>query len=141
MADKSEVPPIWVERKGVGLVPCMQLDADEIARFPFGEKIKVKLHVGRIPKRLRFYRSFISKVVKATEAAPDADTFHEALKLGIGFVTPVMVKGYQINVPRSVAFNKMTEAEFGNFLELAIKWIAENYGICPEDVFGKERLE
>ena len=141
MAEKSEIPPIWVERKGAGLWPCMQLDADEIARFPFGEKIKIKLHTGRVPKRLRFYRSFISKVVQATEAAPNADAFHEAVKIGIGFVTPVLVKGYQINVPRSVAFDKMTEVEFGEFLKLALRWISENYGVTPEEVFGSERME
>ena len=137
MAHKSETPPIWVERKGAGLWPSMQLDADEIARLPMGEKIEVRLHSGRVPKRLRFYRSFLSRVVAATDCAPNADALHEAVKLGTGFVTPVMVKGYQINVPRSVAFDKMTETDFGDFLALAIKFISENYGLTPDDVFGE----
>lgn len=141
MADKSEVPPIWVERKGAGLWPCMQMDADEIARFPFGEKIKVKLHTGRVPKRLRFYRSFLSKVVQATDCAPNADALHEAVKLSTGYVTPVLIKGYQVNVPRSVAFDKMTEVEFSDFLKAALKFIAESYGITPEMAFGNERME
>jgi hypothetical protein len=137
MADKSEAPPIWVERKGAGLWPCMQLDADEIAKFPIGQKIKVKLHTGRVPKRLRFYRSFLSKVVAATDCAPNSDALHEAVKLNTGFVTPVLIKGYHVNVPRSVAFDKMTEQEFGEFLTAALKWIAESYGITPEDAFGE----
>lgn len=141
MADKSEIPPIWMERRGNGLVPCMQLDADEIAKFPFGEKIKVKLHTGRVPKRLRFYRSFLSKVVAATECAPNADALHEAVKLNCGYVTPVLIKGYQVNVPRSVAFDKMTEVEFGEFLKAALRFIAESYGLTPEMVFNNERME
>jgi hypothetical protein len=140
MADKSEIPPIWMERRGVGLVPCMQLDADEIAKFPFGEKIKVKLHTGRVPKRLRFYRSFLSKVVAATECAPNADALHEAVKLNCGYVTPVLIKGYQVNVPRSVAFDKMTEVEFSSFLKDALRFIAESYGLTPEMVFNEERM-
>lgn len=141
MADKSEQPPIWVERKGAGLWPCMQLDADEIARFPFGEKIQIRLHTGRVPRRLRFYRSFLSKVVSATDCAPNADALHEAVKLNTGFVTPVLIKGYHVNVPRSVAFDKMTEAEFGEFLHLALEFIASAYGITPEMAFGAERME
>ena len=137
MAHKSETPPIWVERKGAGLWPSMQLDADEIARFPMGEKIEVRLHSGRVPKRLRFYRSFLSRVVAATDCCPNADALHEAVKLNTGFVTPVLIKGYHVNVPRSVAFDKMTEQEFGEFLTAALKWISEAYGITPEDAFGE----
>lgn len=117
--------------------PSMQLDADEIARFPMGEKIEVRLHSGRVPKRLRFYRSFLSRVVAATDCAPNADALHEAVKLNTGFVTPVLIKGYHVNVPRSVAFDKMTEQEFGEFLAAALKWISEAYGITPEDAFGE----
>jgi len=137
MAHKSETCPIWVERKGAGLWPSMRLDADEIARFPMGEKIEVRLHSGRVPKRLRFYRSFLSRVVAATDCAPNADALHEAVKLNTGFVTPVLIKGYHVNVPRSVAFDKMTEQEFGEFLTAALKWISEAYGITPEDAFGE----
>lgn len=137
MAHKSETCPIWVERRGQGLWPSMQLDADEIARFPMGEKIEVRLHSGRVPKRLRFYRSFLSRVVAATDCAPNADALHEAVKLNTGFATPVLIKGYHVNVPRSVAFDKMTEQEFGEFLTAALKWISEAYGITPEDAFGE----
>jgi hypothetical protein len=119
----------------------MQLDADEIARFPFGEKIEVRLHTGRVPKRLRFYRSFLSKVVAATDCAPNADALHEAVKLNTGFVTPVLIKGYHVNVPRSVAFDKLSEVEFGEFLKLALEFIASAYSITPEMVFGAEKLE
>lgn len=141
MTKKSEAPPIYVQRKGVYLAPEMQIDAEAISQLPYGERIKVTLHTGRSPRRLRFYWSFLQKVVASTEAAPNAEALHETIKLLTGYTTPVLVKGMTVMVPRSIAFQSMSEADFQAFLEGAIRFVAENYGISPEDVFGSERME
>lgn len=132
---KTETPPVWVIRQGNALVGEFMADREWIARQPAGERIKVSLHTGRSPVKLRWYWAFLGRVVKATDCAPSPETLHDVVKLHTGFVTPVMVKGFAVAVPKSIAFSKMTEAEFSEFLEKAIEWIAQAYGITPEMAF------
>lgn len=136
---KSEQPAIYVMRQGSHLVPEMALDAELIQRFSQCDRIKVMLTTGRSPPKLRWYWAYLGRIVKATECAPSAETFHEVIKLHIGMVTPVMVKGFPVAVPKSIAFSSMSEQEFNDFLASATKWVEETYGIAVEDVFPKER--
>ncbi|MBX5206733.1 hypothetical protein [Rhizobium sp. NZLR11] len=133
---KTEAPPIYLLRSGDKLIGEMQLDRDRIAEFPAGERIKVTLSTGRSPKRLRFWWSFLHEVVKATEAAPTAEALHETVKLCTGYTSPVSIKGMTVMVPRSISFASMTEEEFSTFLDHGLRFIATNYGIAPEQVFG-----
>lgn len=141
MAKKSEAPPIYVQRKGVYLAPEMQMDADAIAQLPYGERIKVTLHTGRSPRRLRFYWSFLKKVVEATECCSSAEALHSLIKLETGHTTPIKVRGFTVIVPSSIAFDSMTEQSFQSFLDGALRYVAENFNVTPEMVFGSERME
>lgn len=135
---KNEQPPVYVLRRGDSLIGEMEADREWIRQQPNGERIKVTLHTGRSPSKLRFYWSFLGKVVKATACAPSAETLHDVVKLHTGFVTPVMVKGFTVAVPKSISFASMAETEFNIFLENAIEWIAQTYGITPEQAFSQE---
>jgi len=141
MAKKREAPEIWVQRKGAGLWPEMAMDADAIAQLPYGERLRVTLHTGRVPKRLRFYWSFIKKVVDATGCASSAEALHSTIKLECGYTEPVKVRGLTILVPASISFEAMSEEEFSRFLADALLYVATNFGITPEDVFNNERME
>lgn len=136
---KSEQPPIYMVRKGNYLIPEMEIDAELMERLPFGQQIKVTLYSGRSPSKLRWYWMFLGRVVKSTECAPSPETLHDIIKLHTGFVTPVMVKGFAVAVPKSISFSSMSEEEFETFRMSAIKWIAEIYHITPEDVFPEDR--
>jgi len=131
---KTEAPPIYLLRSGDKLIGEMQLDRDRIAEFPAGERIKVTLSTGRSPKRLRWYWQFLHAVVKATDAVPDAESLHSLIKLNTGYVTPMMVRGLPFVVPRSISFASMPEEEFIGFLQRAERFIAETYGITPQDL-------
>lgn len=135
---KSEQPAIYVMRHGNALVPEMSTDAELISRLPVGERIKVMLHTGRSPAKLRWYWTFLGRIVKATECAPSPEALHDVIKLHTGFVTPVMVKGFTVAVPKSVSFSSMSEEEFNDFLTAAEKWIAQTYGVTAKNVFPEE---
>lgn len=140
MAKKSsEVAPIYCLKRGDSLVGEMQFDRDRIAAMPAGERIKVELSTGRSPSRLRFYWAFLHQVVSATECAPTAEYLHETIKLCTGFTTPVLVKNMTVMVPRSISFSSMSEEEFTTFLETALRFIAESYGVFPESEDGDAR--
>jgi hypothetical protein len=135
---KSELPPVYAIRRGDTLIGEMEADREWIRQQPSGERIKVTLHTGRSPSKLRFYWAFLGKVVKATDCAPSAETLHELVKLETGHTQPVRVKGYTVLVPASIAFDRMSEDQFGIFLESAIQFIAATFGITPEQAFAKE---
>lgn len=133
MAKSPETAPIYVQRFGDKLAGEMQMDRDAIAKFKAGDRIKVTLHTGRSPSRLRWYWAFLNEVVKATECSPNAESLHEVVKLHTGFVTPVMVKGMTVMVPRSVSFSAMSEQEFADFLQHAERFIGEAYGLTAKE--------
>lgn len=132
---KTEAAPIYMLKRHGHLVPEMGVDAELLNRLSDTDRIKVMLHTGRSPSRLRWYWAFLGRVVKATECAPTPEALHDVVKLHTGLVTPVMVKGFTVAVPKSVSFSTMSEEEFSSFLDTAVKWIAETYGITPDEAF------
>jgi len=136
---KSEAAPIYMLKRNGHLVPEMGVDAELLSRLPETERIRVTLSTGRSPVKLRWYWAFLGRIVKATECAPTPESLHDVIKLHTGLVTPVMVKGFTVAVPKSVSFSTMSEEEFSSFLDTAIKWVAQTYGITPEDVFPEDR--
>lgn len=135
---KSEQPPIYVLRRGSQLIPEMTTDKDLIERLPVGTRIKVMVTEGRSPAKLRLYWAYLGRVVKACQCAPSPEALHDVIKLHTGFVTPVMVKGFTVAVPKSISFAKMTEAEFDDFLRMAEKWVIETYGVSIDDAFSED---
>ena len=134
---KNEQPPLYMLRRGDRLIPEMQTDRDLLQRFSEHDRIKVTLHTGRSPSRLRWYWAFLGKVVAATECAPSSEALHDVIKLHTGLVTPVMVKGFTVAVPKSVSFASMSEQEFNDYLDKAVKWVSETYSITPEQAFSE----
>jgi hypothetical protein len=132
----TENPPIYVIRTGDRLIGEMEMDRDLIRQFPDGQRIRVDLRTGRVPDRLRFYWAFLRKVVEATGCAPTEKALHQMVKLRTGFTDDIIMGGYIIKVPSSIAFENMDEPTFGKFLQEAIAFIASEFGITPEDVKG-----
>jgi len=132
---KTEQPQIYVTRRGSSLVPEMLTDKDLIERLPAGTRIKVTVTEGRSPAKLRLYWAYLGRVVKACTCAPSPEALHDVVKLHTGFVTPVMVKGFTVAVPKSISFSSMSESEFDEFLHTAEKWLIETYGISISDAF------
>lgn len=135
---KSEQPQIYVQRRGNCLVPEMQTDGDLIQRIPLGQRVKITVTEGRSPAKLRLYWSYLGRVVKACHCAPSPEALHDVVKLHTGFVTPVLVKGFTVAVPKSISFSSMSESEFDDFLRTAEKWIVETYGVSIADAFSEQ---
>lgn len=129
---KSDQPPIYAVRHGAALYGEFEMDRKAIEDLP-NERIKITVSTGRSPSRLRWYWSFLRDVVEATECCGDTEALHSLIKLELGYTTTVKLKGYTVLVPRSVAFSSMDEATFSAFCEKAVKFIAETYGVTPQE--------
>lgn len=138
LAKKSEAPEFYCLRKGNRLEPEMAADLKALEAFPQNQRIKLTLSTGRSPSRLRWYWSFLHKIVEATECTPDVESLHTLIKMECGYTVPAKVKGYIINLPRSISFSSMSEEEFILFIDNAIKFVSSSFGITPDMVFANE---
>ena len=138
MASKKENPDIYCIRRGNALEPELQIDADLMQRLPLGQRIKVTVSEGRSPAKLRLYWAYLGRIVKSTECAPSPEALHDVVKLHTGHVTPVMVKGFTVAVPKSISFASMKESEFNDFLAAAEKWLIQTYGVSIADAFSED---
>lgn len=129
-----EHPPFYLIRDGDRLIGEMEMDREMIREFPIGQRIQADLRTGRVPSRLRFYFKFLREVVKATECAPHPKALHQMVKLRTGYTDDVIISGFIVKVPSSISFESMDEPTFEGFLKNAVRFIAEEFGVTPEDV-------
>lgn len=130
---KRERPTYAFLRRGNTLVPEMDFDARALEGVANGQRVKVDVSEFRSTPRMRAYWMMLHEVVAATECAPSAERLHEAMKLELGIVDHVQVKGFKVAVPASIAFDKMSESEMVQYFNLAQRWLAETYGYVPAD--------
>jgi hypothetical protein len=133
MAKNNEKPPIYMTRKGDYLLPEMAMDAEAIRNLPERQRVKVQITEPRNSGRLRAYWAMLNEVVKATDCAPTAEALHELVKLETGFVIHVRLgKGLKVELPGSIAFDKISEAEMEAFFRSAEAFLAREYGWVKE---------
>ncbi|WP_155947793.1 hypothetical protein [Rhizobium sp. 2MFCol3.1] len=132
-----EHPPFYLVRDGDRLIGEMEMDREMIREFPAGQRIQVDLRTGRVPSRLRFYFKFLREVVKATECAPHPKALHQIVKIKTGYTDKVKIGDLIVEVPSSIAFESMDEPTFEGFLNNAIRFIASEFGVTPEEVMPK----
>jgi hypothetical protein len=136
MAKKpTEAPPIYAIAQGDRLVGEMEADRDRLSEIPRGHRVIIDIRTaGRNTPRHRFYFAFLSKVIKATGCAPNTKALNTAIKMRTGYTEDVLMEGFIIKAPLSIAFDEMDEATFTQFLESALEFIARTYGVTPEDI-------
>lgn len=121
-----------MKRTRHGLEPVTAHDADMLAEYALGSDCEVSIKKRRSLPQLRLYWSTLHNVVAATGSHPSAEHLHDAIKMDLGYTTPIKrLNGTIEYVPDSVAFGKMDAAQFKAFFDAAMKQLAEVYGIDP----------
>jgi hypothetical protein len=133
MAKGKEATPVHLVRRGLALVPELDMDAAVIEAIPQGHSVRVEIKQHRSHDRLRAYWATLHEVVKATECAVTAERLHEAMKLELGIVDLVKVGRLTVAIPGSIAFDKMTESEMAEYFQIAERWLAATYGYVPKE--------
>ena len=130
----AETAPTYAIRTPQGLVPEMAIDAAEFEKYPLGARVRVKITNPRSRPHHRKYWAILAGWVKATDAAYSADTLHTAIKLKLGYTDQIKMAGVVKEVPKSIDFNSMDQAEFNEFYERAMELLARTGGFDPEEV-------
>lgn len=129
--DREKIPLI-LRRTERGLEPRSRLASDMLAKYAVHSDVEITIRKRRSLPQLRLYWAMLNNVVAATDAWPDAEHLHDALKLDLGYVTPIRtVDGKLAMIPDSAAMSKMDSAQFKAFFDAAAKRLAEVCGFDP----------
>lgn len=134
MSRKKEEPIYAFIRSGNALYPEMDMDVRALDGIANGQRVRVVVKEFRNAARARAYWAMLHDVVEATGSVLTAERLHEVLKLENGVVDTVRLpNGITVAIPGSIAFDKMSEAEFVSFFAKAQEWLARTYGYVPEE--------
>jgi len=129
--DREKIPLI-LRRTERGLEPRSRQATDLLAQYAVHSDVEVSVKKRRSLPQLRLYWAMLQNVVAATGAWPTAEHLHDALKLDLGFTTPVKtMDGKLVMIPDSAAMSKMDAAQFKTFFDSAAARLAEVCGFDP----------
>lgn len=124
MKPDREKIPLVLRRTERGLEPRSRQAADLLAGYALHSDVEVSIKKRRSLPQLRLYWAMLNNVIEATGAYPTAEHLHDALKMELGFTTPMrLLSGDVVFVPDS--------AEFRKFFDMAAAKLAEIYGFDP----------
>jgi len=114
----AESFPILMQRVGSALRPCANMDADRIKALSPGKPLRVRVMEPRNIRRHRLYWAMLEKVAENLDPSPPIDVLHDAIKFRLGYTHTIrFASGETVEVVGSIAFDKMSEADFRVFLD------------------------
>lgn len=132
MKPDRERMPLILRRTERGLEPRSQLARDALAQYALHSDVEISVKKRRSLPQLRLYWAMLQNVVAATDGWASAEHLHDALKLDLGYVTPIRtMDGKTALIPDSVALAKMDSAQFKRFFDAAAARLAEICGFDP----------
>lgn len=132
MKTDRERMPLVLRRTRAGLEPRSRLARDILDQYAEHSDVEVTIRKKRSHPQLRLYWVMLNTVVEATGAWPDAEHLHDAIKVDLGYVTPMrLLNGETALIPDSVAMSKMDAVQFRKFFDAAAQRLAEICGFDP----------
>jgi hypothetical protein len=135
----KEQPPLVLRRTERGLEPRTKLAAEILEQYALHSDVELKIKKRRSLPQLALYWLMLRRVVDATGAWPSSQHLHDALKVDLGYTTPIKtMDGKLLMIPDSAAMAKMDSAQFKAFFDAAAKRLAEVCGFDPLAEMEKE---
>lgn len=113
------------------------VDPRAITDEPREGYVEITVKKRRSSQQNRRYWAILRAVVDATECLPSAAHLHDAIKVDLGYTTPVYrMDGSVFFVPNSCAFDRMDQDEFNHFKDRAMALIAMYFlkHMTPDEV-------
>jgi hypothetical protein len=124
---------LQMELRNGYLVPVSQYDAERMEDLPDGTLFNLSQTGKRSNPHHNLYWSTLRRVARDTGKWPTEHHLHDELKIACGYVRIKLsaLNGELVNIPDSISFDKMNQAEFFKYFELAMKKLAEGIGYDP----------
>jgi len=116
-----------MKRRGASLLPCSELDEQDLLEFPESKELMVTLTRPRSSRQHRFFWALLQKVCENSEGYQKPEQLLVWLKVKLGYVKEV--KFHDGDVwweTQSISFNSMGQDEFRKFFDAAIDCIISN---------------
>jgi hypothetical protein len=110
------VPELYLKRTLAGFAPD---DADahaSLKRIPVGTTVRCEITRPRSLPQLRYYWALCGLVATNHEALQTREQVDQALRLLTGHVDLVSVDGKTLQIPRRIAFSKLSQDEWTAYL-------------------------
>lgn len=118
----SEQKPLFT-RTAFGLTPEGEAARELMNSIPIGSVIEVGI---TRPRNIRFHRLYWALMNAIAQAiGAKAENVHDVVKLRSGHFTVIETKSGRLQVPKSISFGKMNEAQFKTFFNDACLFICE----------------
>ena len=130
---KDKPPPPMVVKTPKGIKPVAAYDQEDILSHPMGTEYDLVVRSKRNWLHLKKYWAVLRSVVHNHDQWPTQRHLHMSLKFACKYYDEFLDLNTMelVKVPNSVSFDKMTQAEFEEYYEIAIKLIAEAIGYDP----------
>jgi len=110
--------------------PVDEAGSEALRRIPNGAIVSVEL---KRPRNIRFHRMYFALVTLVWEQLdeqryPTAEELHSAIKIAAGLRTRIELPDGTVGfIPGSIAFHKMTAAEFDAFYDRVCNLVAKHF--------------
>jgi len=111
---------IKMYKKGDALIAFDDAAAEVLRKWKPGVMIEVQVNKPRNNMFLRKFFAMLNIVFKNTDKFKSMDELLYFVKIETGHTDIVELKTIAFRIPRSIAFNKMSEDEFGQFYNKAV---------------------
>lgn len=119
---------IWMRRVGNALFPDGDESIAELTKLPFGKSMRVTT---KLPRNARFHRLYFAVCARiAGGVGQTSENISDVLKIATGHYTTIKSKTHgEIRIPKSIAFQAMTQTDFNDFYERCLVVIFSEWGI------------
>jgi len=124
--------PLVLRRTERGLEPRSRLASDLLSDYALHSEVEVRIKKRRSSPQNALYWVGLARLVEATDAYPTTQAIHNALKLDLGYTTPIRrLNGEIVWEPDSTAFSNMHGPDFQRYFDKARKLVIETFGCDP----------
>ncbi|MCW5615871.1 MAG: DUF1367 family protein [Rhodocyclaceae bacterium] len=117
--------------------PVCDQGEQTLRRMAPGQLVMVNFTFPRNVGHHRKFFAMLDIVLKNQEHFKSTDQLLDALKIAIGHTTTVKVKRGTFEIPKSISFAKMDQAQFDNFYKRAVDFVLAE--VIPG--LGRDELE
>lgn len=118
----SVLKPLFT-RTAFGLVPESEAARELLASTPIGSCVSVEWSRPRNVQFHRLYWALVNTVAEAIGVKPN--NVHCLIKLRTGHYTLIQTKSGRVQVPKSISFAKMDQAQFNTFFNDACLFVCQ----------------
>jgi hypothetical protein len=121
------------------LVPATPFDLEQLEKLPSGRPGRVSVTFPRSAARNRWYRAFCGVIAEGLGVSPGS--LHADLKFKCGLIRNILISqaaGTVVEL-KSTAFAAMGEAEFSEFVTMAVEVAFAEYlpGVRRKDILAR----